>query len=75
MLRGFEMGYVIGPVHRVHMQSELLTGCFSIIVSAELPITGIDFLMGNDTAGGKLIGGPSGSHYILFFHNKGEIIY
>ncbi|XP_059203059.1 uncharacterized protein LOC131982579 isoform X2 [Centropristis striata] len=47
------MGYVPRPVHRVHIQSSLVTGFFPVAVCTELPIPGIVLLMGNDIAGGK----------------------
>ena len=54
VLRGIEMGYVPRAVHRVHIQSELVTGLFPVAVCSELPIQGIVLLMGNDIAGGKV---------------------
>ncbi|XP_059203058.1 uncharacterized protein LOC131982579 isoform X1 [Centropristis striata] len=48
------MGYVPRPVHRVHIQSSLVTGFFPVAVCTELPIPGIVLLMGNDIAGGKV---------------------
>ena len=54
VLRGVEMGYMLRPVHRVFVQSELITGYFPVSVCPELPIEGISFLMGNDIAGGKV---------------------
>ena len=54
VLRGVEMGYVPRPVHRVHIQSSLVTGFFPVAVCTELPIPGIVLLMGNDIAGGKI---------------------
>lgn len=54
-LRGVEMGCILRPVHCVNIESELVTGFFSVAISSELPIGGIDLLMGNDIAGGKVI--------------------
>ena len=53
VLRGVEMGYVPRPVHRVHIQSSLVTGFFPVAVCTELPIPGIVLLMGSDIAGGN----------------------
>lgn len=54
ILRGVEMGYVLRPVHKVHVQSELISGVFPVAVCPELPVGGVTFLMGNDIAGGKV---------------------
>lgn len=54
VLRGVEMGYMPRPVHRVYIQSTLVTGSFPVAVCTELPIPGIVLLMGNDIAGGKV---------------------
>lgn len=54
VLRGVEMGFALRPVHCVHVESNLITGFFPVAVCPELPIEGIDFLMGNDIAGGKV---------------------
>ncbi|XP_030270481.1 uncharacterized protein LOC115580348 [Sparus aurata] len=51
VLRGVEMGYMPRPVHRVYIQSTLVTGSFPVAVCTELPIPGIVLLMGNDIAG------------------------
>ena len=37
VLRGVEMGYVPRPVHRIHIQSTLVTGFFPVAVCTELP--------------------------------------
>ncbi len=35
--------------------SDLASGCFEVAVHPSLPVKGIDFIMGNDIAGGKVI--------------------
>lgn len=54
VLRGIEMGYIPYPVHRIHIQSKLVTGFFPVAVCPALPVKGITLLMGNDIAGGKV---------------------
>lgn len=54
VLRGVEMGYVLRPVHRIHIQSSLVTGFFPVAVCNELPVSGIALLMGNDIASGRV---------------------
>lgn len=41
VLREIEMGYVPHPVHRIHIQSKLVTGFFHIAVCPSLPVKGI----------------------------------
>ncbi len=48
------MGYVPRPVHRIHIQSKLITGFFPVATCPVLPINGVTLLMGNDIAGGKV---------------------
>ncbi len=48
------MGFVTIPLHRVWVTSEL-AGCFEVAVCLSLPVKGIDFIMGNDIAGGKVM--------------------
>lgn len=47
------MGFVPAPL-RVHVRSDVVTGFFKVDVRTEFPIDGIDFIMGNDIAGGKV---------------------
>lgn len=54
VLRGIEMGYSPRAVHRVHIQSSLITGFFPVALCPALPIGGVQMLMGNDVAGGKV---------------------
>ncbi|XP_049439159.1 uncharacterized protein LOC125892873 [Epinephelus fuscoguttatus] len=54
VVRGTEMGFVPAPLHSDHVQSKLVTGFFPVAVRACFPIDGVDFIMGNDIAGGKM---------------------
>ncbi len=49
------MGFVTVPLHHVWVTSELASGCFEVAVRPSLPVKGIDFIMGNDIAGGKVM--------------------
>ncbi|XP_077940982.1 uncharacterized protein LOC144385285 isoform X1 [Gasterosteus aculeatus] len=55
VVQGIEMGFVTVPLHRVHVSSELASGCFEVAVRPSLPVRGVDFIMGNDIAGGKVM--------------------
>ena len=54
LVQGFEMGYVSAPLHHVHVRSKLVSGVFVVAARPSFPIKGIDFIMGNDIAGGKV---------------------
>ena len=54
IVQGIEMGCVPSPLHHVHVQSDLVTGFFRVAVRHSFPIPGVDFIMGNDIAGGKV---------------------
>ncbi|XP_027141960.1 uncharacterized protein LOC113747241 [Larimichthys crocea] len=54
-LQGIEMGYVPQPVHKIHLESNLVTGFYPVAVCTALPIKGVVLLLGNDIAGGKVI--------------------
>ena len=49
------MGCVPVPLHNVHVTSELVSGVFRVGIQPELPVKGIDFLLGNDIAGGMVL--------------------
>lgn len=45
---------LLKPLHRIHLQCPLLSGWFEVAVFPDLPVPGVDFLLGNDIAGGKV---------------------
>lgn len=53
VVRGIEMDFMPAPLHHVHVQSKLITGFFPVAFRSCFLINGIDFIMGNDIAGGK----------------------
>lgn len=54
VLQGIEMGYSPCPVHKIYIESKLVSGVFPVAVCSELPIKGVTLLIGNDVAGGKV---------------------
>lgn len=54
VVRGIGMGFLPAPLHHVHVKSSLVTGFFAVAVRSRFPIDGVDFIMGNDIAGGKV---------------------
>ena len=58
VVQGVEMGFVLAPLHKVHLQSPLVSGIFKVAVLPALPIKGVDFILGNDIAGDKVVPAP-----------------
>ncbi|XP_039902083.1 uncharacterized protein LOC120742707 [Simochromis diagramma] len=58
IVRGVGMTYVPAPLHRIWVQSDLISGVFPVAVCPCFPIDGVDFIMGNDIAGGKVYPTP-----------------
>ncbi len=55
IVQGIEMGCVKVPLHNVHLESDLCTGFVRVAVCTSLPVKGVDFILGNDLAGGKVM--------------------
>lgn len=55
---GVEMGFVLAPLHNIHLQSSLVSRLFIVAVLPALPIKGVDFILGNDIAGDKVVPAP-----------------
>ena len=56
MVRGIGMTFIPIPLHKVKLESELISNCVVVGVRPSLPVAGIDFLLGNDIAGGDIWG-------------------
>lgn len=54
LVRGIEMRCVNVPLHMVHLKSDLVSGAFKLGVRKRLPVEGVDLIIGNDLAGGKV---------------------
>lgn len=54
LLRGIEMCCANVPLHTVHLKSGLVSGAVKLGVRKQLPVKGIDLIIGNDLAGGKV---------------------
>ncbi|XP_067230426.1 uncharacterized protein [Chanodichthys erythropterus] len=54
LVQGIEIGLLKVPLHQVHLQSELCTGFVKVGVCECLPVKGVQFILGNDLAGGKV---------------------
>lgn len=49
------MGHVLKPVHNVQIVFRLVNGHFPVAISSGMPIRGVDRLLGNETANGKVL--------------------
>ena len=47
--------YPSAPLHQVYFSSGHVNGPVTVGITSSLPIDGIDFLLGNDLAGGKVV--------------------
>ncbi len=54
LVQGIEMGLVKVPLHQVHVHSKLCTGFVKMAVRECLPVKGIEVILGNDLAGGRV---------------------
>lgn len=54
IVKGIGLSYVPAPLHNVYVESNLACGVFQVAVRDKFPIDGVDFIMGNDIAGGKV---------------------
>jgi len=55
IVQGIDMSCITVPLHRIHLQSDLCTGFVRVAVRPSLPVQGVDFILGNDLAGGKIL--------------------
>ena len=55
LISGVEGGTISVPLHKTHLQSNLVTGVVTLGVISSLPVEGISMLLGNDLAGWKVI--------------------
>lgn len=55
LVQGIEMGLVQVPLHQIHLESKLCTGLVKVAVRESLPVSGVQLILGNDLAGGKVM--------------------
>uniref|UniRef100_A0AAV2JIP7 Uncharacterized protein n=1 Tax=Knipowitschia caucasica TaxID=637954 RepID=A0AAV2JIP7_KNICA len=58
IVKGIGLSYVPAPLHNVHVESNLVSRVFPVAVRDQFPIDGVEFIMGNDLAGGKVYPSP-----------------
>lgn len=52
LLRGVGAECIKVPLHRLFLRSDLVTGYVNVAVCTQLPVDGVEFILGNDLAGG-----------------------
>ncbi len=62
LVRGIEMSCINVPLHMVHLKSDLVCGAVKLGVRKQLPVEGIDLIIGNDLAGGEVFPTPIVTH-------------
>ena len=58
LIQGIGGNFMAVPLHRVNLKCDLFTGPVVVGVVPSLPIKGVEFLLGNDVAGGKVSASP-----------------
>lgn len=58
LVQGFGMGFVNVPLHCIELESALVSGKVVVATCSAFPIKGVDFLLGNDLAWGKILASP-----------------
>ncbi len=56
LVRGFELGFFVVPLHQIYLFSAIVSGNVMVGVHPGLPVPGITFILGNDLAGGNVWG-------------------
>ena len=54
LISGVEGGTISVPLHKIHLQSDLVSGAVIVGIKSSLPVKGISMLLGNDLAGCKV---------------------
>lgn len=58
LVQGVGMEFVPAPLHNIYVHSSLVSGLFEVAVLPVLPIKGVDLILGNDLAGGRVLPVP-----------------
>ena len=58
LIQGIEGGFINVPLHKVYLESDIISGQVIVGLRPSLPVSGISLLLGNDIAGDKVITNP-----------------
>ena len=73
LIHGVELGFSCVPLHRVFLQSDLVSGPIIVGVRPTLPVEGVSLLLGNNLAGSKVMVDPCLSHLLCTDSTSWEI--
>ncbi len=62
LVRGIEMCCVNVPLHTAYLKSDIVSGVVNLAVHEQLPVEGVDLILGNDLAGGIVFPTPIVTH-------------
>lgn len=55
LVRSLEMSTMTVPLHQIYLKSDLFSGLVKVGVCDNLPVPGVNFILGNDIAGGIIL--------------------
>ncbi|KAJ8026339.1 hypothetical protein HOLleu_34157 [Holothuria leucospilota] len=58
LVRGLDGNYIPAPLHKVFLTSDLVKGSVTVAIVPQIPVEGVDLLLGNDLAGAKVCVAP-----------------
>ena len=58
LIQGVECGFVNVPLHNIYLSSDLVDSPVAVGIRQTLPFTGVHLLLGNDSAGDKVVVNP-----------------
>nr|XP_054769552.1 uncharacterized protein LOC129277391 [Lytechinus pictus] len=58
LIQGIGPNFMSVPLHKVDLKCDLVSGPVTVCVVPELPMEGVDFLLGNDLAGDRVVASP-----------------
>ena len=58
LIQGVEVEPISVSLHRVKLQSDLVSGVVTVGIRPSLPVKGVDLILGNDLTGGKVSADP-----------------
>ncbi len=62
LVLGIEMRCVNVPLHTAYLKSDIVRGVVNLAVRQDLPVEGVDLILGNDLAGGTVFPRPIVTH-------------
>ena len=73
LIHGVELGYISVPMHKVFLQSDLVSGYVTVGFRPTLPVVGVSLLLGNDIAGERVTANPLMSSLPFLFDSSDQV--